>query len=462
MKNVKALKIISVFLIIAMVFVGCSQPEEPAAQEPAAETPVAETPVAEEPAAEPEPEKIDLQGQTIKIAAWWDADPRKVEEAKRSAYKIKQIELIEEVEKKYNCKIEYVNVGWGEFVQTFTTTSLAGEPFADIVRLELFWMFPKMVEDGFVAELDPWFNIDDPKYIPWMKKGGKYKGKQYGMIDGNPSGFGIWYNKSMFERLGIEDPYELQKNGQWTWEKLLEISKAATQDTDGDGKTDVYGLTGSSGELFHMFVYSNKGSVDVASDGTFQYSLTTENAMQGAQAFYDFYNTHNVIELNPEDTSKSFVEGKAAMITHFTWQVGHFKDNMTDQLGFVFFPKGPKADKYTTFTPWGNMWAVSKTSKNAEAAARILDDMLLWKAEYPELQVLVDDSLEATYPSKEIIDTVKQMGANVEYIGYYAYPNGEKIVMEAVNNMKDGKETPATALEKIKPQFEAAMNEILK
>lgn len=471
-KKLKAFNFFAVMLAFVLVFsiVGCSGKnadnggEENSVTEPAdsetADEPADEA--TEEPAEEATEEAIDLQGQPIKIAAWWDADPRLIPEAERDAYDQKAVEQIEKVEQKYNTKIEYVKIDYGQFVEQFTTTSLAGEPVADIVRLELFWMFPKLVKDGFVAPLDDFMTIDEGKVPKWMVQGGKFEGKQYGLVDSNPSGFGIWYNKTLFQKLGLEDPYQLQQSGAWTWDKFIEIAKNATKDTDGDGKIDVYGLGGGAKDIFHQFVYSNNGSVDVAADGSFAFSLDSPNALEGAQAFYDLYNTHKVVDISGEDSNQQFIKGKVAMATAFTWEVDNYKQNMTDELGFVFFPKGPKADGYRTFTPFGNMWAVAKMSKNAKAAARILDEMTLWRTVYPEVQELVNESLESTYPSKEIIDTVKQMGQNVQYISYYAYPEAEKIVEGAVNNMKDGKETPATAIEKIKPQLESAMQQILK
>jgi len=405
---------------------------------------------------------IDLKGQTIKIGAWWDADPRSIAEADRSVLDQKAIELIEAAEKKYNAKIEYVTVDYGQFVEQFTTTSLAGEPFADIVRLELFWMFPKLVKDGFVAALDDLIEIDPNKVPKWMIEGGSFEGKQYGLVDSNPSPFGIWYNKTLFQKMGLEDPYQLQQSGQWTWDKLVEIAKNATRDTDGDGKIDVYGIGGSAKDIFHQFVYSNNAAVDVAEDGSIKFSLDSPNAMEAAQAFYDLYNVHKVVDMSGEDSNQQFIAGKTAMATAFTWEISNYKQNMTDELGFVFWPKGPKADKYGAYTPFGNMWTVAKMSKNAEAAARIADEISLWRSVYPEVEALVEESRKATYPSPEIIDTIKQMGENTKYIGYYAYPDAEKIVEEAVNNMKDGKETPATAIEKIKPQIEAAMKQVLE
>jgi ABC-type glycerol-3-phosphate transport system substrate-binding protein len=466
MFKMKAFNLVALVIIFAFVLglVGCSSGNEnntPSNGTNTAANSGSNNTAKEEPKEEPKEEVIDLQGQTIKIGAWWDADPRLVAEADRDVYDLKAIEVIEAAEKKYNAKIEYVKVDYGQFVEQFSTTSLAGEPFADIVRLELFWMFPKMVKDGFVASLEDYIDISDQKMPKWMLEGGKFEGVQYGLVDSSPSGFGIWYNKTLLQKLGLEDPYQLQKNGQWTWDKFVELAKSGTQDTNGDGQIDIYGIGANHRELFHQYVYSNNAAVDVAEDGSFKFALDSPNAMEASQAFYDLYNTHKAADATGDEHPK-FKAGKSVMTTGFTWMNGDFKGNMTDELGFVFFPKGPKASEYTTSTPFGNMWAVAKLSKNAEVAAKILDEITLWRPLYPEIEALINESMEANYPSPEIIDTVKQMGQAVKYISYYAYPGSEDIVQSAVDNMKDGKETPATAIEKIKPQFESAMQQILK
>ncbi|CAM4014903.1 extracellular solute-binding protein [Paenibacillus alkaliterrae] len=460
MPKLKALNLFSIILAFVLIFsiIGCSSgnsAEGEAPAETATEKPTEDT---KAPAEEPAEEVIDMQGKPIKIAAWWSADPRAVAEADRDAFAQKSIEVIEQVEKKYNTKIEFVTLDYNQFVEQFTTTSLAGEPIADIVRLELFWMFPKLVKDGFVAPLEDYIAIDQAKVPAWMIEGGTYEGKQYGLVESSPSGFGVWYNKTLFQKLGLEDPYQLQQKGEWTWEKFVEIAKNATKDSDGDGKVDTVGLSAGARDLFNMFVYTNNASVDVAEDGTPKFSLDSPNAMEAAQAFYDLYNTHKVVDTAGEQ----FVNGKVAMTIHFTWEIGNYKQNMTDELGFVFFPKGPKAEKYTTHTPFGNMWAVSKMSKNAEVAAKVLDEMTLWRTVYPDVQDMVNESQQATYPSAEIVDTVRQMGKNVEYINYTVYPEATAILDEATKNMAEGKETPATAIEKIKPLLESSMKQILE
>ena len=38
----------------------------------------------------------------------------------------------------------------------------------------------------------------------------------------------VYYNKDLFDELSLPDPYELYKNGEWTYEKLREIAQKAT------------------------------------------------------------------------------------------------------------------------------------------------------------------------------------------------------------------------------------------
>ncbi|WP_314585094.1 extracellular solute-binding protein [Paenibacillus terrigena] len=461
----KALKFASYFLTLMLIVsvIGCSkgtddkkEPAQPAAQQ---EDTTKTEPAQEEPAAE---KKFDLNGQTVKIGVWWDdADPRTMKE--KGPAEEAQIKLIEEAEKKYNAKIEFVKFGdYGKYVENFTVTSLSGEPFADIVRLELFWAFPQLVNKEFIQPLDEWIDVKDAKYIDWMRAGGSYKGKQYGIVDSAPSPYGIFYNKTLVQKLGLEDPYELQQKGEWTWDKFREFAKKATQDTNGDGKTDVWGLSGAYGKLkafTEQVVYTNKGSVDKDESGEIKFSLNGPNAVEALQYVSDLFNVDKSIQQPiPDDASKEFIAGKGVMYSGFSWELGGFVENMKGQdLGYVFFPKGPKADKYVSYTPFGNMWMVSKYSKNAEAALHIIDEISLNEAG----RKLSEESWQTSYPNKESMDTRKQMAGNIDYISYYAIPDGEKLFEGVVKEITEGKVSPATAIDKAKPQFEANIKKLL-
>jgi ABC-type glycerol-3-phosphate transport system substrate-binding protein len=464
----KAFKLVScvITLILIMGVIGCSkgsettsQPTQPVAQQEDKGKGNDNANTQEDQAEK----KVDLNGQTIKIGVWWDdSDPRTVKE--KGPAEEAQIKLIEAAEAKYNCKIEFVKFGdYGKYVENFTVTSLSGEPFADIVRLELFWAFPQLVNKEFIQPIDQWIDASDPKYIDWMRAGGSFKGHQYGMVDSAPSPYGIFYNKTLVQKLGLEDPYELQQKGEWTWDKFREFSKKATQDTNGDGKTDVWGLAGAYGKLktlTEQMVYTNKGSVDKDENGDIKFSLNGPNAVEALQYVSDLFNVDKSIQQPiPDDASKEFIAGKGVMYAGFSWELSNFTDNMKGQdLGYVFFPKGPKADKYVSYTPFGNMWMVSKYSKNAEAALHIIDEISLNE----EGRKLSEQSWQQSYPNKESMDTRKQMASSIDYISYYAIPDGEKLFEGIVKDITEGKVSPATAIDKVKPQFEANIKKLLE
>jgi ABC-type glycerol-3-phosphate transport system substrate-binding protein len=403
----------------------------------------------------------DLKGATIKIGLWWDgADPRQVAVADRGPAEDEQIALIEAAEKKYNGKIEFVKFGdYGKYVENFTTTSLAGDPFADIVVLELFWAFPQLVNKGFIEPIDQWLDVNDPKYNTWMKTGGSFNGKQYGFYDSAPSPFGIFYNKKLVQELGLEDPYELQKKGEWTWDKFREVAKKATKDTNGDGKTDVFGFIGDLKISLEQFVYGNKGTFDKDANGEMKFSMDSENAIQGLQFMSDLYNVDkSIIQPAPEGNDKAFIAGKGVMYGGFSWELSGLKDNMKDvELGYVFFPKAPKADDYSTFTPYGNMYMVSKYSKNPQLAIHIMDEISL----HGRNKELGMESWKNSY-SPDGFETRVQMFDKIGYSGsFMAIPDGDKLVDDVVKDITQGKVAPATAVEKIKNQFDANIQKML-
>ncbi|MDQ0918837.1 hypothetical protein [Paenibacillus sp. V4I5] len=158
----KAFKLLAIPVALTMVagVVGCSQGTDNKTSSPTPQ-PTAQTTAAPQ-SAKPDEKKVDLNGQSIKIGVWYDgADPRTAKE--KGPAEEAQIKLIEAAEKKYNCKIEFVKFGdYNKYVENFTTTSLSGQPFADIVRMELFWAFPQLANKGFVQPIDQWIKVSDP------------------------------------------------------------------------------------------------------------------------------------------------------------------------------------------------------------------------------------------------------------------------------------------------------------
>ncbi len=65
------------------------------------------------------------------------------------------------------------------------------------------------------------------------------------------------YWPSLFEEEGLKTPLEYYKEGNWTWEVMVDLAQKLTKDKDGgDGEIDQYGL--SSWNL-NKLIYSNGG-----------------------------------------------------------------------------------------------------------------------------------------------------------------------------------------------------------
>jgi len=49
----------------------------------------------------------------------------------------------------------------------------------------------------------------------------------------------LMFNKKLISDLNLESPFDIVKNKQWTWDKLIEMGTAATSDMNGDGKMEL-------------------------------------------------------------------------------------------------------------------------------------------------------------------------------------------------------------------------------
>ncbi|WP_101908348.1 ABC transporter substrate-binding protein [Marasmitruncus massiliensis] len=141
----------------------------------------------------------------------------------------------------------------------------------------------------------------------------------------------VYYRPSMFKEAGVEVPK--------TYDDFLTACEKLTRDTNGDGKTDVYGfgMRGSKGgqEPWGSFVQARGGNFE---------DFTTPEAIQGMQDFIDLYTKGYV---PPTATADGFNEiianfksGKTAMTVHHTGSSAEMVDTFGDDVAAFPFPAG--------------------------------------------------------------------------------------------------------------------------
>ncbi|WP_337104417.1 ABC transporter substrate-binding protein [Paenibacillus sp. YIM B09110] len=354
-----------------MIMSGCSGNNggnTPATDAPATEAPVATVAPTEVPE-EPAP---DLGGREIRISHWWDATPVGDSEADELAR-----ERIKKVEEKYNVKIKYLNTEYWSTSEKLSSSVLAGDPFAEIVRLPDGFIWG-LTNGGFLTPLNDYLGNSRiaPDVIESMKFGGEDVFGLEGWYNANDSG--MYYNKRIFKEAGLQDPQQLLDADNWNWNTMLDAAKKLTVDNNGDGKVDQYGLAGAHYIFSEQLIASNGGLI--YEEATKKASFDSPAAMEALNFEYELYNTHKVVKENEgndwEDPAKYFAEGNIAMYPGGLWEIeGRLTDKMKDEWGYVYFPKAPNATSYSDPLGQTAAYVIPKGVKDAEAIVKIWEEL---------------------------------------------------------------------------------------
>ena len=106
--------------------------------------------------------RYNFGGRTITYATWWEIKPQ----PGRSEREDLRLKREAEVAKKYNVKIDYMTIPWGEFMAKYITTVMAGDAMADIASVQIDWFYPTLLLNNFCLNLSS-LNIFDfraPKF----------------------------------------------------------------------------------------------------------------------------------------------------------------------------------------------------------------------------------------------------------------------------------------------------------
>jgi ABC-type glycerol-3-phosphate transport system substrate-binding protein len=342
----------------------------------------------------------DLKGQSILLGNWWGDFDVNTAQPKTEVEEL-ELEWRKKIQKDHGFTMRVRQIaGWGDMLDTVVTSVMAGKPAAHIILVQPDWamalykqgmLYP--VSDSKAVDLKTSTGIPG-KQVAYNQEVAAlftFGGKQYALgigYGGSQHGAGVYFNKRLFREAGLDPnlPYDLQKNGQWTWDRFLTICKQLTRDRNNDGRIDTYAMPADlSTEILEQIVFSN-GANFIAKNAQGQFVNATNRpefieSLQFARRLKD----EGVMMPRPEDSQwdwywPMFHDGHVAMMMEPEWRRGQMRD-MTDDWGFVLFPKGPRARDYrmpndenvfiipSTFTPQqadsilvaNNLWHIPVT-----------------------------------------------------------------------------------------------------
>lgn len=330
---------------------------------------------------------VDLKGAKISIAGW-GVDLQEPQPG-TPTYEDKQ-KLVSQIEKKYNCKLEWVHIADSlTYNSSWATAAASGTKFADLVSLSAKWAMPTQIMKGFITPLDGYLDFNDASLDKKKMDAMTYQGKHYMAFasGGGSIPSGIFYNKSLFAKLGAKTPADYVKENNWNWNTFLECAKAMTQSSGG---VQYYGYALKNGNI-HAWLRTNGASiVSKNADGSHTFTLDSPAAIEALQFAWDLYNTHNVTPANCGDAVNVWKKGNVAMIIGDSYEGPEYMEALgSSNVGFTHMPLGNKVSNYSQiYTASDAMgWVIPSTVKNPEAVSKILYDWIYpytWRSTWEE------------------------------------------------------------------------------
>jgi multiple sugar transport system substrate-binding protein len=227
--------------------------------------------------------------------------------------------------------------GQSDFQRKVATDFAGGDP-PDVFLIN-YRQYGQYAGTGALEPVAPYLDasavISAADYAPIPLDAFNFRGRGQTCMPQNVSSLVVYYNVDLFNANNVPLP-----TAGWTWDQFIAAAEALTQDTDGDGATDLYGVAVEPVMYrFVSFIWSAGGEIVDDLDNPTTLTLDTPEAIDGIEKFVSLgVNGHNVVpseeEVAAEDDGSRFMRGGAAMflqsrrevptlreIEGFTWDV---------------------------------------------------------------------------------------------------------------------------------------------
>ena len=169
-------------------------------------------------------------------------------------------ELIAAYEAKHpGQRVELIPVGkQADHMAKLSTAFAAGNP-PDLFILN-FRRFGQFAGRGALAPLGPIMTADGrykaEEFYPQAVEAFEFRGTQY-CLPQNVSSLVVYYNRALFQAAGVEEPKD-----DWRFQDMVQMAQKLRRDTDGDGKTDVWGVAVQPSLIrIAPFIWGMKGAL---------------------------------------------------------------------------------------------------------------------------------------------------------------------------------------------------------
>jgi multiple sugar transport system substrate-binding protein len=205
--------------------------------------------------------------------------------------------------------------------------------------------FPAWNQKGYVLDLRKYVQNDlDPAIVAdWdpvqYRAFFDAQGRQFG-VPKYQGTLALYYNKDLFDKFGVAYP-----DASWTHDDYLAAMKQLKRDTDGDGKTDIWGSMIDIGwDRLQVHVNAWGGHIVDPADPT-KCLMDAPEAMAALEwvraRMWDDKVMATATDVNNVGTQAAFFQGKLAMVEDGSWALKNILENARFRIGVAPVPAGP-------------------------------------------------------------------------------------------------------------------------
>lgn len=355
-------------------------------------------------------------------------------------------------------EVQYTIVPW-EQLETKTLSDISAGLPADLIFVSTS-NFPRASIKKILKPIDEIKGYDDKEFvskdeIKSARSIFSWAGRSY-VVTGGVEPALIYYNKTMFDAVGVTTPIEYYNKGEWNFENFRKVATSLVADTNGDGKSDQMGF---ATWRYDLFVIANGGKyVDFTKDSNIAIKMEEAPSLNAMKFLQDSYlkDKYQATDGNVTWTD-NFINGKNAMISDGLY-VGTLRLNgkMKDKWDIAPFPIGP--DNKEGYLP-GNSYGIGicYDSKNPELALKALKASVEF---FDKRKAERKGILYETF-SKEQEQLIDKLRAKVQIDLSTGIGNWQKLSWDMFNAIKAGT-APASSVAKYKPVLQGQIDLTIK
>lgn len=293
-------------------------------------------------------------------------------------------------------------------------TAIGGDAGPDMSQIDQFWS-SELADAGAIVKLqtyidqDPGIDADDVFPKAWATA--TYQGQAWSMPF-SLSNIALYYNRDLFRAAGLDPDAPPE-----TWDELIDDGQRLTQDTDGDGTIEQWGLSfplqAQVGAVYYWFAFLWQAGGEIFNADYTAARFHEEPGIEALRLWVDLVHEHGIVPLAPPE--QGFETGQIAMTFASTARLQRYIDALgTDALGMAPMPRAAQPatgvgganlailsnavdkDAAWEFVKWMTSpevnlrWSINTGYLPLRESVAASDTYQAYLAEEPRAQVIVD------------------------------------------------------------------------